>query len=121
MSTHQDVAFGWRRHVRGIHLNAPQSMTVHLADGMGRSVEAPTSSALPAPADPSSRWEGGTGRSFAFDPTGVSVTAVDVAPRMVERASRRALTAPIAIDVRLADVQVAWRTSQVSCHPDSWM
>lgn len=47
----------------------------------------------------------GTGRSFAFYPIGVQVTATDVAPSMLERARRTAAASPVPIEVREADAQ----------------
>lgn len=47
----------------------------------------------------------GTGRSFAYYPQSACVVATDVAPRMIERARRRASSAAVPIDVELADVQ----------------
>lgn len=47
----------------------------------------------------------GTGKQFAFYPAGVDVTAIDLSPRMLERARQRATQLDVPVDLRLGDVQ----------------
>lgn len=46
-----------------------------------------------------------TGKNIPFYPPGVKVTAVDLAPAMLERAKRRAVKLGDVVDLRLGDVQ----------------
>lgn len=47
----------------------------------------------------------GTGKNMRFYPEGVEVTAIDLAPAMLERARRRAQKLGLEVDLRLGDVQ----------------
>ncbi len=47
----------------------------------------------------------GTGRNLEFYPQGMRVTAIDLAPGMLERAAKRALELGQGVDLRLMDVQ----------------
>lgn len=47
----------------------------------------------------------GTGKNIAFYPPGAQVTAIDISPRMLARAARRAAALGRAVDLRLMDVQ----------------
>lgn len=47
----------------------------------------------------------GTGLNFPFYPRGVKATAIDVSPKMLDRAERRAEKLGIEVDIRLMDVQ----------------
>jgi len=47
----------------------------------------------------------GTGNDFRLFPPGLTITAIDVSPGMVERARRKASAYDGALDVRLMDVQ----------------
>ncbi len=47
----------------------------------------------------------GTGRNLAFYPRGVQVTGVDLSPRMLERARRKAAQLGLEVDLREADAQ----------------
>ena len=47
----------------------------------------------------------GTGKNFAYYPPGVSVTAIDLSPRMLKRAKERAARDGVAVHLRVADAQ----------------
>jgi phosphatidylethanolamine/phosphatidyl-N-methylethanolamine N-methyltransferase len=47
----------------------------------------------------------GTGKSFSYYPPGMSITAIDLSPRMLDQARRRATQQHIVVDLREADVQ----------------
>jgi phosphatidylethanolamine/phosphatidyl-N-methylethanolamine N-methyltransferase len=47
----------------------------------------------------------GTGRSLRYYPLGAEVIAIDLSPRMLARARRRAARLGVAVDLRVADVQ----------------
>lgn len=47
----------------------------------------------------------GTGRSLRYYPPGAEVVAIDLSPRMLARARRRAERLGVAVDLRVADVQ----------------
>jgi ubiquinone/menaquinone biosynthesis C-methylase UbiE len=47
----------------------------------------------------------GTGKNMPFYPPGIEITAIDLAPGMLERARRRAQALMIDVDLRLGDVQ----------------
>jgi ubiquinone/menaquinone biosynthesis C-methylase UbiE len=47
----------------------------------------------------------GTGKSFPYYPAGMTITAIDFSPRMLEQARLHAAQDHIAIDLREADVQ----------------
>ena len=47
----------------------------------------------------------GTGLNFPYYPPGAQVTAVDLSPKMLERARRRAARDGVAVDLREADAQ----------------
>jgi len=47
----------------------------------------------------------GTGKNMPYYPPGVSITAVDLSPRMLERARARAARLGVSVELREADVQ----------------
>ncbi len=47
----------------------------------------------------------GTGHDFGYFPPGLSITAIDISPQMIERARPRATAYPGALDLRVMDVQ----------------
>ena len=47
----------------------------------------------------------GTGNDFGYFPPGLSITAIDISPGMVERATRKAASYDGRLDVRVMDVQ----------------
>jgi ubiquinone/menaquinone biosynthesis C-methylase UbiE len=47
----------------------------------------------------------GTGKNFRHYPSNVRITAIDVSPRMLDRAEKRAQTLGIEVDLRQMDVQ----------------
>jgi ubiquinone/menaquinone biosynthesis C-methylase UbiE len=47
----------------------------------------------------------GTGKNIPFYPSGITVTAVDLSPRMLERAARLAGRLNATVDLQLADAQ----------------
>ena len=47
----------------------------------------------------------GTGKNFRHYPSNVHITAIDVSPRMLDRAEKRAQTLGIEVDLRQMDVQ----------------
>ena len=47
----------------------------------------------------------GTGKSFPFYPAGMTITAIDFSPRMIEQAQMRAEQHQIVVELREADVQ----------------
>ncbi len=47
----------------------------------------------------------GTGKNFSFYPPGIGVTAIDISPRMLERARERAERDSVAVKLLLADAQ----------------
>jgi ubiquinone/menaquinone biosynthesis C-methylase UbiE len=47
----------------------------------------------------------GTGKSFPYYPAGMSITAIDFSPRMLEQARTHAAHSQIVVDLREADVQ----------------
>jgi ubiquinone/menaquinone biosynthesis C-methylase UbiE len=47
----------------------------------------------------------GTGHDFQFFPPGLTITAIDISPKMVERARKRAATYAGSLEVRVMDVQ----------------
>ena len=47
----------------------------------------------------------GTGKSFPYYPVGMTITAIDLSPRMLEQARTHAAHSQIAVDLREADVQ----------------
>lgn len=48
----------------------------------------------------------GTGKSFPYYPAGMSITAIDFSPRMIEQAQMRAEQNQIVVELHEADVQV---------------
>ena len=47
----------------------------------------------------------GTGHDFGYFPPGLTITAIDISPQMIERARPRATAYPGALDLRVMDVQ----------------
>ncbi len=47
----------------------------------------------------------GTGKNFPYYPEGVSITAIDFSPRMLEKARAKVAREGVQVDLRLADVQ----------------
>jgi ubiquinone/menaquinone biosynthesis C-methylase UbiE len=47
----------------------------------------------------------GTGKNMPFYPPGMSITAIDFTPGMLDRARKRAVELQLAVDLRLGDVQ----------------
>ena len=47
----------------------------------------------------------GTGKSFPYYPVGMTITAIDLSPRMLEQARTHAAHSQIVVDLREADVQ----------------
>ena len=47
----------------------------------------------------------GTGKSFPYYPAGMSITAIDLSPRMLDQARAHAAHSQIVVDLREADVQ----------------
>ena len=47
----------------------------------------------------------GTGKNFTYYPSNVKITAIDVSPRMLDRAGKRAQALGLDVDLRQMDVQ----------------
>jgi ubiquinone/menaquinone biosynthesis C-methylase UbiE len=47
----------------------------------------------------------GTGKNMPYYPAGVAVTAIDLSPRMLAKAKKRAMALDVAVDLREMDVQ----------------